>query len=213
VVSFSASGITKYAALPLDPQGNAIANIIPRTGTLASLLALDGGNGEISVATDVQALVRHNGTPGGAVAHYRAGVTDAVYFDSFSYLGVPSGATGAVPATAPIKDTSGLADGAQGGSFSLPDGAVGSLFIEAQWGPSAAGTYRKIAVEVWAGGAWVEYKVFSIPAAADANQVVVMPYCPNNGEGGVTPYRFKAYQDSGAALDLVSGTFSVLVSR
>jgi hypothetical protein len=65
-VSFSAGGSAQYAALPIDAQGNAVANIVPRTGTLASLLALSGGVGEISSATDVHSLVKHNGVAGGA---------------------------------------------------------------------------------------------------------------------------------------------------
>lgn len=41
----------------LNAQNQAVANIIPRTGTLASLLALAGGTGEIASATDNPSLV------------------------------------------------------------------------------------------------------------------------------------------------------------
>lgn len=48
------------------------ATIVPRTGTLASLLTLAGNNGEIGVATDVDAFVKFNGTAGQAKAYYRS---------------------------------------------------------------------------------------------------------------------------------------------
>lgn len=57
-------------SLLFDDAGNLIANVNHRTGNLASLLQLDGGDGEISVATDVEAFVKHTGVAGGARAHY-----------------------------------------------------------------------------------------------------------------------------------------------
>lgn len=47
-------------------DGVVIANIIPRTGTLAALMALAGGNGEIAVPTDTDKLVVQ--FPGGTKA-------------------------------------------------------------------------------------------------------------------------------------------------
>lgn len=55
-----------FAVLPKDANGNAIANIVPRTGLLADLLALDGGVGEVSSATDTRSIVRHTGVAGEA---------------------------------------------------------------------------------------------------------------------------------------------------
>lgn len=54
----------------VDANGNITAQVNHRTGLLASLLGLPGGDGEISVATDTRALVRHNGVINGAVAFY-----------------------------------------------------------------------------------------------------------------------------------------------
>lgn len=71
-VSLEGPDGTKYAALPVDANGNIIANVNHRTGAIADLLTLSGGDGEIGVATDVAALVRFNGVAGQAVAFYAA---------------------------------------------------------------------------------------------------------------------------------------------
>lgn len=42
---------------PVDEAGNITASVVPRTGTLASLMALAGQTGEVASATDVAALV------------------------------------------------------------------------------------------------------------------------------------------------------------
>lgn len=60
-------------ALCPDGSGNVTANVLHRTGTLSSLLALAGGSGEISCATDADALVKHNGVAGQAKALYAGG--------------------------------------------------------------------------------------------------------------------------------------------
>jgi hypothetical protein len=51
---------TRYAALPLDADGNAIANIVPRTNTLAALLAISGSLGEVMTPTDAKGVVVQN---------------------------------------------------------------------------------------------------------------------------------------------------------
>lgn len=63
-------GGTNYALFPLDGSGNAVANVVPRTGTLSNLLSLSGGAGELASATDEPAIVQFTGTPGGATAFY-----------------------------------------------------------------------------------------------------------------------------------------------
>lgn len=62
------SGVNPYgfAVFPLDINGYAVGNIIPRTDTLANFLLIAGGVNEIGVATDKNALVRFNGVVGGA---------------------------------------------------------------------------------------------------------------------------------------------------
>jgi hypothetical protein len=64
----AAVAVAAALGFSFDAQGNIVANIVPRTGTLASLLALDGGIGELSSATDFPAIVKHDGVAGEAVA-------------------------------------------------------------------------------------------------------------------------------------------------
>ena len=53
---------------------NLMANVTLRTGTLTSLLAIsNAGDGEVAVATDVNALVVYNGIPSVGVPHYNTG--------------------------------------------------------------------------------------------------------------------------------------------
>lgn len=63
VVTVSGS---QYALLPVDENGDAIANIGQQTGLLGDLMALSGNPGQIAVATDMTALVLFNGTAGQA---------------------------------------------------------------------------------------------------------------------------------------------------
>lgn len=57
----------QYAALPVNANGDVVANLVPRTGLLADLLQLAGSPGEIAVATDAKAIVRYSGVIGEAV--------------------------------------------------------------------------------------------------------------------------------------------------
>lgn len=54
-------GSDTFAALPVS-SGNVNAKVNHRTGTLASLKTLVGGNGEVAVATDRDALVVYDGS-------------------------------------------------------------------------------------------------------------------------------------------------------
>ena len=56
-----------FALLPVDANGDAIANIAHRTGLLSSLLTLPGINGEVGVATDTKSLVVFTGVEGQAI--------------------------------------------------------------------------------------------------------------------------------------------------
>jgi len=55
-----------FAMLPVDEGGDITANIGHRRGLVANLLTLDGVDGEISVPTDSEDLVIHNGVAGQA---------------------------------------------------------------------------------------------------------------------------------------------------
>ena len=64
----TSAAVAAALGIAFDAKGDLILNIVPRTGTLASLLALDGGAGEIASATDAPALVKLTGNAGEAVA-------------------------------------------------------------------------------------------------------------------------------------------------
>lgn len=50
-----------------NPDGSIDAQVNHRVNTYANLSTLDGGNGEISVMSDLRGVMVHNGVPGGAV--------------------------------------------------------------------------------------------------------------------------------------------------
>lgn len=58
---------TGLAALGItfDENGDIVANVVPRTGTLSALMAVSGSLGELASATDVPAVVRLSGAPNG----------------------------------------------------------------------------------------------------------------------------------------------------
>jgi hypothetical protein len=63
-------GTTVYAQFVRQPDGSVQMQIVPRTGTLQALLATAGSAGELSSATDVNAIVQHNGVGGQARAFF-----------------------------------------------------------------------------------------------------------------------------------------------
>lgn len=66
---------TDYALLPVDENGDIVANLAHRRDTLANLLALSGEPGEITIPTDAPGLVIHNGVAGQAV-HFRGALSN-----------------------------------------------------------------------------------------------------------------------------------------
>ena len=61
---------TPYALLPVDENGDIVANLSHRRGLLADLLDLSGEPGEISVPTDADGIVIHTGVFGQAKRFY-----------------------------------------------------------------------------------------------------------------------------------------------
>ena len=61
---------TPYALLPVDENGDIVANLSHRRGLLADLLDLSGEPGEISIPTDADGLVIHTGVYGQAKRFY-----------------------------------------------------------------------------------------------------------------------------------------------
>jgi hypothetical protein len=56
------------AVLPMSSNGDILANIIPRTGSMDALMTIGGGAGEVAASTDKNSLVLYNGVVGGAQA-------------------------------------------------------------------------------------------------------------------------------------------------
>lgn len=207
-----------FAVLPKDVNGNAIANVNHRTGTLASLLALNGGNGEISVATDAKALVRHNGVVGGAVPFYLSGVYAAVVIDTAAAGLTPTGAAGApLGLLNPVMDEAGLFSPT---AINIPDELKGTdpnfgpaIAVNAHFvfGASAVGTVRRIALEYMDSATpWTEVVTKSTPVVANAELQWQF-----SGFGGVLgstgrKFRFVAYQDSGADMSVGMPAYSYL---
>lgn len=94
-------GVTKkvdptiLGPLTKDINGNYIANIVPRTGTLASLLAItNAGDGELASATDIDAIVKYSGNaPSVGKIYYKNSYLGRV---SVQFLGQTSIASGTV---------------------------------------------------------------------------------------------------------------------
>ena len=62
----------QFGIVEKDADGNVLANVVPRTGTLVSLLAIsDAGDGEVATATDVEALVVYRGDPSVGQPYYK----------------------------------------------------------------------------------------------------------------------------------------------
>lgn len=67
--SSAAAAVAAALGGVIDPgSGEIKLNIIPRTGTLAALMTLSGGAGEVAAATDAPAIVKFTGSVGGAKA-------------------------------------------------------------------------------------------------------------------------------------------------
>lgn len=215
LVDPTGTNIYGYATLPRDISGNAVANIIPRTGELASLLGIAGGAGEVSVATDKRSLVLHNGVVGGAKAFHRGAYATAIVVPGAA--AIPSGATGSVMDLGLVTDSAEILgnDGIiianeivipLNGASGLLSGVINMEFL---FGASALGTFRRVELQAKTGpGVWLSVIVKSIPAAASARFtwfttfILALP-------GDSDKYRFLVQQDSGAAMDLGDGSMSV----
>lgn len=77
-------GEQTFAMLPVDEEGGLTANIGHRRGLVANLLTLDGVDGEISVPTDSEDLVIHNGVAGQARRFKPGSNTTALGQDSIA---------------------------------------------------------------------------------------------------------------------------------
>lgn len=116
-----------YAAIPLDENGNAMANVNHRTGTLAALLALAGGDGEISKATDIDAIVVHNGVALEAKAYHRSSKIAELHVHG-TIASLVGGTAGVVDLTSKTVDYGGMTVDLANNKFQPP---VGTKYVKA----------------------------------------------------------------------------------
>lgn len=100
VAKFTIEG-QDFAMVPLDENGDLVANIAHRRGLFADLILLDGGNGEITFPTDVDGFILHNGVPGGA-KFYRRLDTDQTLGANSLALGFGASTTTGAPGSVAI---------------------------------------------------------------------------------------------------------------
>lgn len=108
---------TNYALLPVDEDGDIVANLAHRRDTLANLLALSGEPGEITIPTDAPGLVIHNGVAGEAV-HFRGALSN-------NTLGAESLAMGELSGTSAVASRS-LALGYGANATHIGEAVLGS---------------------------------------------------------------------------------------
>lgn len=77
----------QFALLPVDENGDVIANVSQRTGNLADLLQLPGNPGEIGVALDADAIVLFNGVATGGRVIRKLDSANAIGTNSLSIGG------------------------------------------------------------------------------------------------------------------------------
>lgn len=67
---YFSDGTNWRAILITNSDGDVVANIVPRTDTLANLLTVVGSNGELASATDTNAIVQFNGLSAPGTVYY-----------------------------------------------------------------------------------------------------------------------------------------------
>lgn len=211
----------KVDLLNYDVNGNLIANVTMRTGTLASLLSLAGSLGEIGVATDKPAIVVFNGLAGQASAYYQ-GRSSARFrgFAADTLTGIPTATkTPAGIGSVILQDEFSLVTNIGiNGTVLVPTGAkFASIDASFKWDDSAtaAGTVRKFyaELETSTGVYNVEPSLEDTRLSMGLSQATV-----NNisGKVGVTlqaqngyHIRFGVRQASGAPMEYYTSNFSV----
>lgn len=150
-----------YAALPLDANGNAIANINHRRLPFESLATLDGGVGEISVATEGYAMFLHNGVADQAIPFFKSTEIARVVADATgTSLTTSTSVTTYTPY--PLDSTlmsnfdprSLISVGTDGG-VTIPAGATAvSVRLAVKFAASTSATSRRVRLEYFNGTNW-----------------------------------------------------------
>lgn len=213
------TGVNPYgfALMPLDANGNAIANVALRKDTLANLLLVaDAGDGEIAIASDADVMVRYLGSPSVATIFGRSTQTGFLY------------ANGAVTLAASGSDVKLALSGTSGGSAGSNAAVIALLDATNSWVtcpaasicshlelsvdvpiPQAGGTVRSVALQndTSAGGdgsTWGDIYRETIPASATLQLPV--SFTKNIEASGLNgkKLRLVVNQDSGSMAGIAS---------
>jgi hypothetical protein len=130
---------SNLSSIAFDANGNIIANILPRTNTLAGLIALQAtGRGELSSATDVPAIVQFNGAASSGVAAVYSPMSPGVWEDSTNTLRPKTGTTSELQITGITNGTGSSANVAISGANATTEVQAGSVSIKG--GTNSTGT-------------------------------------------------------------------------
>lgn len=197
-----------------EPSKNIIANVNHRTGTLSSLLTLDGGVGEISVATDYNAIVRHNGVSGQAIAFFNP------FVEIYQNPGLTTSATAGVLTGLNCKDLESV-NGT--GTTTDPSGNIikpswaNFITVTGQFGfaGNATGTFRRcqLQISVNNGTSWGNKGQIGLnPNGSSATFNVPVAFQAELSSS-VTHVRLAATSDAGVGLSVTTGLLAVKFER
>lgn len=199
----------EYAALPVDANGNIVANVALRKDTLANLLLVaDAADGEIAVATDADVLVRYLGSPSVGTVFGRTTEVGSLYIAGAVTM-VGSGEDTKLQFSYPVASNSyflGLFSDANDW-FTLPPASVATHFeINCNaLGNATGGTLRELALQVDSSSAgdgtlWANMRRFSLPVTAGVvNPTVGLNLFSVIGSSAGKKMRLVAKQDSGSS--------------
>lgn len=175
--------LTGQALLSFDAEGNMIANVNHRRDTLAALLALVGGAGEIAVVSNYRAFVVYNQAGIGVVYGATAPMKRAIGTWVETPLTCTNGAAaGVVPIEQPfigsdaydVDTVNYCVSGVPGGG--LNKAVLYEVEAQVEFSANATGT-RTVELQraTAATGPWTTVKTKTVAAAASGTTLVDMP--------------------------------------
>ena len=219
IVSTLKDLIVLRIAIP-DSAGNVTAQVNHRTGVLETLKTLAGGNGEISVATDKEAILIHNGVANGAKVFYRQGaeaykvqytVPTATTLSATSTIFTPLAIDGSYDpyplwvAGSPTEIANPL--------YGIADCEISlaGIFV---FGASATGVSRKIRIEGYNAGWFSLGSAYNISPGSTALSVLGYADVSSTATSVYTKFRLAAATDDTVGVTcLVRGNLTLKIKR